>query len=82
MNRNYAKEGGDKYGFIVEVMTNIGYPMRHSTVRNTLVRGLGKFVNAYADYYDIRISEEDVRRIVDNPQFQSAVRDMLHSVDT
>lgn len=82
-NRGYAtikQNDGVNYREIAETMTELGYPMNHSSARNHLVRVMIKFLDAIVDEYDIA-SDVDQFEIVKSPQFQRGIHEILSMIE-
>lgn len=62
---------------ISEAMTRAGHKMNHSSARNYLLRGVGKFAEAMAEFYGADMTEVELERLSRDPDFQDAVRDLV-----
>jgi hypothetical protein len=64
---------------IAERMTADGDKMNHATVRNILLRGLGKIAGPLSQLHGIEggDTEENLHRLASDPRFQSAMRDLM-----
>ncbi len=85
IDRGYATVAGDEgvnYREIADTMTELGFPMNHSSARNYVLRVMRKFVGAFASEYDLPIDESKVEEIAKSPGFQYGVADLLHAVET
>lgn len=81
---NYATvitESGVNYREIADTMTEMGYPMNHSSARNYVLRIMKKFMFAVAKEYDIVISESKIDSIIKSATFQSGVADLLSKTE-
>lgn len=76
-----AEDEGVNYRDIAETLTELGYSMNHSSVRNYVLRIMKKFAEAYAEEWDISLSDEEVAEIAKSPQFQQGVADVLHIIE-
>jgi hypothetical protein len=73
--------GGDNYREIAELMTQIGFPMNHSSARNHVIRAMHKFVLAFCKAQRIEFSEKEQLRIARDPRFQEAICDMMQYLE-
>lgn len=81
VDRGYATVATDEgvnYREIADTMTELGFPMNHSSVRNYVLRVMRKFVQEFADEYDIDLNETRINEIAKSPGFQHGVADLLH----
>lgn len=79
--RGYATVTGDdgvNYREISELVTEMGWPMNHSSARNYVLRAMAKFAAAYADHLG---GVPDVESLSRSPSFQSFVSDVLHRLE-
>lgn len=84
IDRGYATVATDEgvnYREIADTMTELGFPMNHSSARNYVLRVMRKFVEAFADAYDIDMTEDRISEIAKSPGFQRGVADLLHTVE-
>lgn len=84
VDRGYATVATDEgvnYREIADTMTELGFPMNHSSARNYVLRVMRKFVDAFADEYDIDLTEGRIDEIAKSPNFQHGVSDLLHTVE-
>ena len=84
VDRGYATVATDEgvnYREIADTMTELGFPMNHSSARNYVLRVMRKFVGAFADEYDVELNESRVDEIAKSPGFQHGVADLLHTVE-
>lgn len=84
VDRGYATVATDEgvnYREIADTMTELGFPMNHSSARNYVLRVMRKFVQEFADEYDIDLNETRVDEIAKSPGFQHGVADLLHTVE-
>jgi len=83
VNRGYAtlhKDDGVNYREIAATMTELGFPMNHSSARNHLVRVMIKFLDAIVEEYEMTI-DIDPNEIVKSPQFQQGMREILSALE-
>lgn len=84
IDRGYATvtvDDGVNYREIAETLTEMGYPMNHSSVRNYVVRVMNRFAQALVSAWDISIPGDDVVEIAKNPTFQHGIADLLHQLE-
>lgn len=85
IDRGYATVAGDEginYREIADTMTELGFPMNHSSARNYVLRVMRKFVDAFADIHELSLNERRIDEIAKSPGFQYGVADLLHAVET
>jgi len=85
LSKGYAtviEDEGVNYREIADIMSNQGFIMNHSSARNYVLRVMSKFANAFAKEWSLYVNEEKIKVIAESPQFQSAIADMLHSLET
>ena len=71
--------GGLGYREIAEVMSDKGYPMKHSAARNYFLEGMRKLASPIAEIYGLPKSEID--RIALDPRFQESVADIMDDAE-
>lgn len=84
VDRGYATVATDEgvnYREIADTMTELGFSMNHSSARNYVLRVMRKFVEEFADEYDIDLNETRIDEIAKSPGFQCGVADLLHTVE-
>lgn len=84
VDRGYATVATDEginYREIADTMTELGFPMNHSSARNYVLRVMRKFIEAFVDAYDIDVTEDRLNEIAKSPEFQHGVADLLHTVE-
>ena len=84
VDRGYATVATDEgvnYREIADTMTELGFPMNHSSARNYVLRVMRKFVAEYADEWDISLNEAKIDEIAKSPNFQHGIADLLHDVE-
>ena len=84
VDRGYATvavDEGINYREIADTMTELGFPMNHSSARNYVLRVMRKFVGAFVDEYDINLDESRVDEVAKSPGFQHGIADLLHTVE-
>lgn len=83
-NSGYAtvlEDEGVNYREIADIMTSLGFTMNHSSARNYVLRVMRKFAEEFAKEWQIDMPEERIKDVVSSPVFQSAIADVLHSMD-
>ncbi len=83
--RGYATVAGEEgvnYREIADTMTELGFPMNHSSARNYVLRVMRKFVDAFVREYDLKLINRTVDDIAKSPRFQYGIADLLQVVET
>ena len=70
-----SDRGGLGYREIAELMSDNGFPMKHSAARNYFLQGMRKLAAPFVDMYGI--SRSDIDRIALDPRFQESVADLI-----
>jgi len=73
----FFDEDGFDYRSISQVLTELGWKMNHTSVRNYILRSMSKFAEAYCDKVGIPATSTKIEEISRDPNFQSFVGDML-----
>jgi hypothetical protein len=73
---------GVNYREIADTMSELGFPMNHSSARNYVIRVMKKFVDAFIEEYDMPIDEEETSEIAKSPSFQENIAEMLQIVES
>lgn len=84
VNRGYAtviEDDGVNYRDIAEIMSEMGFHMNHSSVRNYVLRVMKKFVEAINDGYELNVDSERLLEIAKMPSFQNAIASILHIIE-
>jgi len=76
-----ATDEGINYREIADTMTELGFPMNHSSARNYVLRVMRKFAIAVLDQYDIDVNEARLDKIIKSPGFQHGIADLLHVIE-
>lgn len=71
---------GLEYKNIANIMTNSGYKMNHSSVRNHINRGCIKIIDHYANINNIKLSKENIYEIAKSKEFQDALYNVLKEI--
>jgi hypothetical protein len=75
-----VEEDGINYREISEIMTQMGYDMKHSSVRNYILRTMKKFADALVKEWGIEEEDLDTEMISRSPQFQKGIGEILHVI--
>jgi len=75
------EDDGINYREIADIMSELGYTMNHSSARNYVLRVMQKFAEAFRKEWNLEVSTDKLDRICGSPQFQSAISDILHSME-
>lgn len=67
--------GGLGYREIAEIMSDKGYPMKHSAARNYFLQGMRKLASPVMEQYGI--SRDEIDRIALDPRFQESIADII-----
>ena len=70
--------GGLGYREIAEKMTKSGDKMNHSTARNIFISAMEKVARDACVMFDVNPTEENIKRISNDPRFQSGLIDILN----
>jgi len=73
-----SNDEGVNYRDIAQLMTESGYKMNHSSVRNYVIRIMKKFVSAYVSRNDINLTDERIDEIAKSSSFQKVMANILH----
>ena len=68
---------GLDYRSIANIMTKNGHKMNHSSVRNYVTRGFCKVVKGISKDYDLKYTDEQIKKIAQSPSFQSSMIDIM-----
>lgn len=83
-SKDYAtvvEDEGVNYREIADIMTDNGFIMNHSSARNYVLRVMDKFAHAFEEQWDLDLPDDKLKIISESPQFQSAIADLLHSLE-
>lgn len=84
-SRGYATvscDDGVNYREIADTMSELGYPMNHSSARNYVLRVMKKFAARIISEYDLQVSQDKLDEIAKSPSFQSGITDILHTLES
>lgn len=84
VDRGYAtvaEDEGVNYREIADTMTELGFNMNHSSARNYVLRVMRKFAAAFAEEWDLELTETKIDEVAKNPSFQHGVADLLHVIE-
>lgn len=82
--KSYAtviEDDGVNYRDIASVMSEIGYPMNHSSARNYVIKIIKKFVKNVCQTWNINVSEHQIDNIAKSAHFQSGIADVLQAIE-
>lgn len=85
IDRGYATiatDQGINYREIADTMTELGFPMNHSSARNYIVRVMRKFVDAYAKEYGVNFDLDKIDQIAKSPHFQQGIAEILEVIES
>tara|TARA_B100000212_G_C27043011_1_gene392368 strand:- start:257 stop:517 length:261 start_codon:yes stop_codon:yes gene_type:complete len=68
---------GLDYRSIANIMTSDGHKMNHSSVRNYITRGFCKVVKGISKDYDLKYTDEQIKKIAQSPEFQSSIVEVM-----
>ena len=71
------QSGGLGYREIAEKMTLSGDKMNHSTARNIFISAMEKVAKDACVLFDVNPSSKNIKRISNDPRFQSGIVDIL-----
>lgn len=77
-----ASDEGVNYREIADTMTELGFSMNHSSARNHVLRVMKKFVEKFADEYDIDLDKSRFAAVAKSPCFQHGIADLLQTVES
>lgn len=84
VDRGYATvatDDGENYRDIAETMTNLDFPMNHSSARNHVLRVMRRFVEAFNSEFEYGLSPEQIDEVAKSPSFQLALAERLHVIE-
>lgn len=74
-------DDGINYREIADIMSEVGFVMNHSSARNYILRVMTKFAQAFNNEWELELTDEKLRRIAGEPQFQNVISDLLHNLE-
>ena len=80
MSKKYVttnKFTGRSYNEVAIIMTKEGDKMNHSSVRNHVTNGFIKIVKNISKKYDVKYSEEEVKKIAQSIEFQESIVEIM-----
>jgi len=84
VDRGYAtvaEDEGVNYREIADTMTELGYPMNHSSARNYVLRAMRKFAKAFVTSMGLELDDAEIDGIAKDPSFQHGVTELLQTVE-
>lgn len=85
VDRGYATvaiDEGENYRDIAETMTNLNFPMNHSSARNHVLRVMKKFVEAYSSEFNYELTDDQIDEVAKSPSFQLALAEKLQIIES
>jgi len=77
-----VEDDGVNYREIADTMTELGFPMNHSSARNYVLRVMRKFVHALVRSWKLEeLDESVIDAITKDPDFQHAIAELLQVVE-
>lgn len=70
------------YRTIALKMTEAGFKMNHSSVRNYVIRVMKKFLVAYNKHHSIHLNEESLNEIANSSSFHHAMSDVVQAINS
>ena len=67
------------YRTISKIMTENGYKMNHASARNYILKIMKQFAKSIALHEGLKLSDERLMNIARNPNFQSAIGDLVQN---
>lgn len=74
-------DDGVNYRDIADTLTEMGFPMNHSSVRNHMIRIMRKFAGALSDEWSLELDERQIDDIARSSSFQRGIAEALHTVE-
>lgn len=81
MSKKHANVAGFglEYRAIAEIMTDNGFAMKHSSVRNYVLKIMKKFVVEYSKNIGVTLTDRQIVDAAESPLFQSGIADIIES---
>jgi hypothetical protein len=76
------EDDGVNYREIADIMSEIGFIMNHSSARNYVLRVMAKFAEAFDEEWNLGLTHDNIQAVASSPQFQNAISDLLHNLET
>jgi hypothetical protein len=73
-----GERGGKGYREIAEIMTDDGFPMKHSAARNYFLSGMRKLAGPICEMHGL--PKDEVDRIALDPRFQESIADIIEEI--
>ena len=71
----------ERYREIAAIMCEMGYNIKHSAVRNNIIRFMIKLLERISQEYNEPVSSDRLYKIAKSPQFQDVVSEMLQMIE-
>jgi len=71
---------GVDFRTVSKKMTEAGWPMNHATARNHLMVAMTNFVTEISKELDLKLTEENVQKIISNSEMHDNLVDVLHTI--
>jgi hypothetical protein len=84
VTRGYAtvfEDDGADYRTISKLMTEAGFKCNHTSARNYVLRVMKKFAEAYLEKMNVELTEDRIKWICRDPNFQSAISELVQNAD-
>jgi len=84
MNKNQPQNNNADnidYRQIAKTMSALGFKMKHSSVRNYVIRLMKRFVEAYTCNLNVTMTDEQMTEIAKSPEFQKSMSEILAIVE-
>ena len=70
------------YRDVADIMTNVGFVMNHSSVRNYIIRTMRKFAQAYLTRINVEHDATMIDEVAQSSMFQQGIAELLTMLDT
>lgn len=74
-------EEGVNYRDIADTLTEMGFQMNHSSVRNHVIRIMRKFASRLSTEWALDLSDAQVDTVARSSSFQRGIAEALHTVE-
>lgn len=84
IDRGYAtviSDDGVNYRDIADTMTELGFPMNHSSARNHVIRIMKLFAKTLSEKWNIELSDKELIEVAKSPLFQRGIADVLQIIE-
>lgn len=81
MRKNVTvRSEGTFYRDIADKMTAAGMPMNHSSIRNYIIKSMGRFVQAINNELKLNLTKDRIMAISQTPAFQDVIINSLRDI--